>query len=527
MAAIDEHAQREQRRPADPVLTVDQHATTRGQMTRRERDTRTKHVGCHRAVIGSRKMEQLEPVASQRARLVARFGAQIDDAADPMFACEGLGSVGRERATDRQIGSEPIEIDHCPPYAHARGVLGASLAARAMVSPDASDARSKVGQHAAWAMAVGGMIGGGIYTLAGVIVGIAGPWAWLSILLGALIALATVHSYAQLSLATRSSGIPLTIILRDGRRSLAGGLAWALLGVYVLSLAVYTYTVGHYFGNAFGAGSTVIVAIEAAVISVLVVLNLMHVQHPAHVQIAAVWAELAILATLAAIGFWRWNPANLGVGVPSGSIAGVLLATATTFIAFEGFEMLTYDIRELRHPRPIMRKWLPAAVIAVATAYILVTLGAASLVGARTLVVEQDAALAVAGRAAAGTTGMVVVTIAACASATSAINATLFSASRLARSAGEHGLLPRWYARPNRYDAPAWSIVVIATGALTVAALLRLAQLVTLASLAFLGLFGLVNVMAFRRGCGRRWIAALGALGSAGGVVAILISYAS
>lgn len=406
-------------------------------------------------------------------------------------------------------------------------MLGASLATHAVVSPEPSDAPKKVGQHAAWAMAVGGMIGGGIYTLAGVIVGIAGPWAWLSILLGALIALATVHSYAQLSLATRSSGIPLTIILREGRRSLAGALAWALVGVYILSLAVYTYTAGHYFGNALGAGSMVIVAIEAALLCVLVALNLLHVEHPAHVQIAAVWAELAILATLAGIGFWRWNPVNLGTGVPAGSVLGVLIATGSTFIAFEGFEMLTYDIRELRHPRPIMRKWLPAAVLAVAAAYIVVTLGAASLVGAHTLVARQDAALAVAGRAAAGTTGMVVVTIAACASATSAINATLFSAARLARSAGEHGLLPRWYARPNRYDAPAWSIIVIASGALAIAAALRLSQLVSLASFAFLGLFGLVNVLAFRQCARRRWIAALGALGSAGGVVAIVVSYAT
>ena len=31
--------------------------------------------------------------------------------------------------------------------------------------------------HSGWALAVGGMIGGGIYTLAGVILGVAGPLA--------------------------------------------------------------------------------------------------------------------------------------------------------------------------------------------------------------------------------------------------------------------------------------------------------------------------------------------------------------
>lgn len=382
----------------------------------------------------------------------------------------------------------------------------------------------KVGRHAAWAMAVGGMIGGGIYTLAGVIVGIAGPWAWLSILLGALIALATVHSYGQLTSATGSSGIPLTIYLREGKRPLAHVLAWALLAVYVLSLAVYTFTAGHYFAYALGLEGSWVVVSEAALVGALVVLNLLHVQHPARVQIAAVWAELAILAALAVVGFWSWNPANLGEGVPRGSVLGLLVATASTFIAFEGFEMLAYDLRELSRPRHIMRRSLPLAVLAVATAYIVVTLGAASLVGARALVDKQETALAVAGQAAAGLAGLVVISIAAVASATSAINATLFSASRLARTAAEHRLLPGWCAYCNRFESPAWSTVAIATASVVVAAVSPLQVLVAIASLGFLALFCLVNVIAWRKLPHRRWIAAPGAIGAGAAAVIVIVT---
>ncbi len=380
----------------------------------------------------------------------------------------------------------------------------------------------KVGPHAAWAMAVGGMIGGGIYTLAGVIVGIAGPWGWVSILLGALIALATVHSYAQLTSATGSSGIPLTILLRDGKRPAAHVLAWVLLAVYVLALAVYTFTAGHYFGGALGVGPLGIALIELGIVGVLVVLNLFHVQHPARVQITAVWAELSILAVLAGIGFWHWRPENLSAGVPSGSLSGVLIATASTFIAFEGFEMLAYDLRELTRPRKIIRKFLPLAVLAVAAAYIVVTIGAASLVGAGALVAQQERALAVAGFAAAGSIGMIVVTIAAVASATSAINATLFSASRLARTAATHGLLPPWCARPNRYDSPAWSTLAIASAAVLVAILTELRFLVAIASLGFLSLFCFVNAIAVRKRVHHRGIAACGALGAAAAIVIVI-----
>src|SRR5436305_15316613 len=70
--------------------------------------------------------------------------------------------------------------------------------------------------HSGWAMAVGGMIGGGIYTLAGVILGMAGPLAWLSLLLGGVLALVTVRSYFCLTMQLREPGVPVTLLARQG-----------------------------------------------------------------------------------------------------------------------------------------------------------------------------------------------------------------------------------------------------------------------------------------------------------------------
>jgi amino acid transporter len=389
--------------------------------------------------------------------------------------------------------------------------------------PDrAPTVRGRIGEHAAWAMAVGGMIGGGIYTLAGVILGAAGPLAWLSLILGGLIALATVRSYARLTATPASETVPITGLAYAGRRGVAKVLALLLIGVYVLALAVYTFTFGHYLGRAFGLGAGGIALIEVAAVALVVALNLLGVQHPAKAQIVAVWIALAILGALAAIGFARWNTENLVRGVPAPSAVGVLVATAGTFIAFEGFEMLAYDMRELRRPRRVMRAGLAHAVIAVAIAYAVVTVGAASLVGADVLVRHQENALAVAGRAAAGAIGMAIVTIAACASALSAINATVFSVSRLARSTAEHGLLPAWCRRSNRHDAPTWSILAISAGALVVAMPARLGPLVQVASLGFLSLFCLVNTLAFRRCRAGRLISLLGAIGAGAGVVVVV-----
>jgi amino acid transporter len=357
--------------------------------------------------------------------------------------------------------------------------------------------RGKVSVHAAWAMAVGGMIGGGIYTLAGVILGVAGPLAWLSLLLGSVLALITVRSYFRLTLEIEEEGVPVTFLLERGQTALAGALTWWLILVYVFAMAVYAFTFSHYMGRALGVSHQMIGLIVLLNVGSFVALNLRGIGHSARVQITAVWLGLFILAALACIGFIRWNPQNLVAGVPGGNFGGVFLGMAATFIAFEGFEMLAYDIRELRCPREVLGKALPLAVIAVAVAYSVVTLGAASLVGANVLVEQEENALAVAGEKAAGTTGFIIVTVAACASAASALNATLFSVARLASSAAERGLLPSICARRNRRNCPHWSVVILGIASSTLAATASLETLVQAASLAFLLLFCIVNTLAF------------------------------
>ena len=59
--------------------------------------------------------------------------------------------------------------------------------------------KSKLGFNATWSMAVGGMVDGGIFSTLGVVVGIAGAWAWLSFAAAGLIALAAGYSYVKLA----------------------------------------------------------------------------------------------------------------------------------------------------------------------------------------------------------------------------------------------------------------------------------------------------------------------------------------
>lgn len=66
--------------------------------------------------------------------------------------------------------------------------------------------------NATWFMAVGGMVGGGIFSVLGVIIESTGQWAWLSFLLAGLIALISAHSYSQLALKYNEGGGAFTFL---------------------------------------------------------------------------------------------------------------------------------------------------------------------------------------------------------------------------------------------------------------------------------------------------------------------------
>lgn len=108
----------------------------------------------------------------------------------------------------------------------------------------------KMGWNATFAMAVGGMIGGGIFSVLGVVVDIAGSWAWASFVLGGCVAFLTARSYVRLVAVFGEGGGAFTFLSRMGHRSFAGSLSWLLIAGYVLTNAVYAFTFGALHGCA-------------------------------------------------------------------------------------------------------------------------------------------------------------------------------------------------------------------------------------------------------------------------------------
>lgn len=372
-------------------------------------------------------------------------------------------------------------------------------------------------------MAVGGMIGGGIFSTLGVVVGIAGALAWLSFAVAGLIALSAGYSYVRLAIHYGEGGGAFTFLREVNAEGVAGSLSWVLIVGYVLTNAVYAFTFGQYLGHVVGLGPWFPRVAGMAIVALFIGLNLREVGEAGGVEVLLVWCKLIVLVGLAGWGLAQWNPPMLSRGVPDAGISAALFGAASVFMSFEGFQLLTYDYKEIDIPQKTLPRAVLSAIVVVIVVYIAVALGTAMLIGAEQVVQHKEVALAIAGRRSFGTVGLVVVTIAAAFSTGSAINATLFATARLTYRVAEDGELPAALDHKDTRGIPDRAVIGLGTAAAVFAAVGTLTSLVEAASLAFLLTFAVVCGLAFHQRAGIRVVIGLGALAGAAASVALIV----
>lgn len=389
---------------------------------------------------------------------------------------------------------------------------------------DSTESKKALGLPGAWAMAVGGMIGGGIFSTLGVVISVAGQWAAVSFLIGGFIAWCSGHSYAELTVRRDQPGGSYGFLRDLGHETMARYLVWVLIAGYVLTVAVYGFTFGAYAANALGAPRWVASACAVGAIAILAGVNLLGATQATVVELVAVGVKLAILLGLALLGLWHWAPERLVLeqGDPIGPL-GALAGVGVVFMAYEGFQLLSYDYDEMKDSRRTIRRAMSLAIIATCITYVLVAMGAAMLAGASDIVAREEVALAEAGRAALGAPGFIAVTIAAVFSAASAINATVFATARLAREAANDRELPALFGRHNGRDVPWMGVLVISGLAMVLTVIGGLTQLVEGASFVFLAVFALVNTIAWHARVRMRWLCGAGAVTSGLAAMALLL----
>ncbi len=369
----------------------------------------------------------------------------------------------------------------------------------------------RLGLREACAMAIGGMIGGGIFSVLGVTVDLAGHLAFAAFLVGGVIAMLTAHAFARLALRSGHSGGPFAYLREEGHHGAAAWVAWLLIAGYVFALAVYAFTFGHYLAYAFGAPAMVARLTGVGVLAAFVAVNLRGVAASGLTEDLIVAVKLLVLGGVSLVGLGMLSAERLAPLDDKG-LLGVFLGAALIFVAYEGFELLPYDYDDLDDPPRTLPRALYISVALVTLVYVAVTLASQMLVPDHLLAAQKEVAFSLVGKQALGEFGLWAATVAAVFSTGSAINATLFSTARLVGDVSVAGELPDALGR-RRHGLPATAVVALALLGGAFSLLPGIVAVVAFGSLTFLLVFALVNLLHARHTATPGWDRGLAYLG--------------
>lgn len=328
-----------------------------------------------------------------------------------------------------------------------------------------SENREQLGLFELVAMGVGGMIGGGIFSVLGLAVGISGHAAPIAFGIGSLIALAAGYSYVRLALTYRSDGASFTYLERAFPRqpNTAGIAGWTVIVGYIGTLALYAFTFGAYGADLLGRAQSAALrmALSTAVLTFFMIVNLRGTRVAGRTEDLVVYAKILLLAVFAVAGFTTLHRDHM-VPVLDRGVGSVFIAGALIFVAYEGFQLITNAVCETRDADRNVPRGIYGSIVITSIIYITLAVVGIGNLTVSELIEAKEYALAAAARPVLGEAGTILVGLAALLATSSAINATSFGAARMMAEMARSERMPRAFSFRLGNDVP-WLAVVVLT----------------------------------------------------------------
>ena len=343
---------------------------------------------------------------------------------------------------------------------------------------------------------MGAMIGAGIFVLTGLAAELSGPAAILVFALNGIVTAFTGLSYAELASAIPKSGGGYAFVreIFDDLSSFVMG--WMLWFAYMIAGALYALGFApnflellHVYGFVPPPGQVgalvvpvVGLAIPAKVflalvaVALLVALNAVSTAASGSAETIFTATKVAILMVFVAFGFLSFGGGgeasftlqNFDPFLTEGAFS-ILPAMGLTFIAFEGYDLITTVTEEVQNPRENIPRAIFISLVATVVVYMLVVVVAIGTLGAVGLADAGEAGIAEAATAFMPTglpiiqNGGALIVFGAVFSTLTALNAVIIASSRVAFSMGrERQLLPSFGTIHHRYGTPFRAILASA-----------------------------------------------------------------
>jgi amino acid transporter/nucleotide-binding universal stress UspA family protein len=366
---------------------------------------------------------------------------------------------------------------------------------------------------------VGAMIGAGIFVLTGIAAGVAGPALMIAFLLNAVVTCFTAASYAELGSAFPEAGGGY-LWIKEALSPILGFLSgWISWFGHSVACSLYALGFGHYAADFLQRVGLYPAAIDIDLLAVLMAvvitllftyINFQGVSETGKVGNIITLAKIAILALFVGFGLWgmlhqpNWTtkfqpffPAGLG---------GVMMAAGLTTIAFQGYEVISQCGEEICEPK----RNVPLAVFGAIGVVVIIYLGVAFIaIGAiespipgvptwEFLAQYEETAIIEAARQLMPF-GAFILILAGLMSTMSALNATIYSSSRVSFAMGRDRNLPGLFGQIHeKRRTPHWAIFLSGGLVALMAMALPVKSVASAADIMFLLLFMMVNVAAIR-----------------------------
>ncbi len=368
-------------------------------------------------------------------------------------------------------------------------------------------------------MGLGMMIGAGVFLGVGNSIFIAGPGGViLTFSLNGIIALFTAMSYAELSSAIPRAGGAYNfarIGFGRGISFLAGWMEWfasSVAGsVYSLTFSIYILRYFEQLGLLewlFIPPDIAIKIVAVIVACFFIYINYRGVSETGKIGAFFTIGQCLLLLAIGVIGVFAVirDPSrleNFQPFLPYGW-SKLFITMGFTYVAFEGFEVIAQAGDETIKPRQNLPRAMLFSVLIVTVIYVLVAFATVVSVKAGTPGIEGRPWEWIGsfkergfGEAVARLLplGNILLTLAVIFASTSALNATIYSATRVSYALGRDHMLPPFFAKiSQRRKIPYAALLITALIIVSVATFLPTLAVASSASIMFLFLFFMVNI---------------------------------
>lgn len=321
------------------------------------------------------------------------------------------------------------------------------------------------------AIALGGMVGGGIFTILGISVAMIGNLTPIAIIIGGLIASLAAYSYVKLGLYYRDEGATYSFFKRTYPKShfSASSIGWFIIFGYISTLALYAYTFSSYAISSTDFADSILIkkTIAISVIGVFTLINIWSVNGMGKIEDLMVYTKLVVLTIISIVlmkhgtGDFKTFIENMALDAENSSVFSILIVASLTFVAYEGFQLVINAVNEMKNPEKNIPRAIYAAISLAVLIYVVISLGALFAIPTQEIIKNQEYALAAGAGNVLGKIGTNLVIFGAILATSSAISGTIFGSSRQMSVIAKDGYFPNWLAI-RKHNSPQHAIIGMA-----------------------------------------------------------------